>query len=80
MNRCSRITEQQILALHFLGYSRDSIAVMVGVSPATVSEVIVILPESLTSFRELSVELKKQNLSVFEAKKAAERARVHPHI
>lgn len=69
MNRSSRVTERKILDLHFQGYPRDEIAEMVGVAPITVSDAITLLPQSLKDLRELPVELKKQGLSVFEAKK-----------
>jgi hypothetical protein len=77
MNRSSRLNERKILDLHYQGYSRLATAEMIGVAPSTVSEVITLLPESLTYLRELSVELRKHNLSVFEAKKGTElRARL----
>lgn len=72
MHRTSREIERKIIDLHFQGYSRDVIAAMVGVPPSTVSEVLKLLPERLTDLRELSVELKKHNLSVFDAKKGTE--------
>lgn len=72
MNRSSRVNERKILTLYFQGHARDAIGRMVGVAPSTVSEVISILPENLTGLRELSVELKKQDLSVLESARGAE--------
>jgi hypothetical protein len=78
MNRTSRVTERKILALYFEDHSRDETAEMVGVPPSTVSEVISILPENIHYLRELPVEVKQQDLSVFDAKKGTElRARLN---
>lgn len=72
MNRTNRETERRIIDLYFKGYSTDMIAAMTGAPPSTVTEVLKILPEELTYLRELSVDLKKHDLSVFDAKKGTE--------
>src|SRR5512136_1585491 len=77
MYRLSRIDMKKILDLCFQGYAHEEIARMTGIPRSTISEFIEILPDCLIPNRELAVELRKQNVSVFEAKKGAElRARL----
>jgi predicted transcriptional regulator len=67
MNRTSRALEKKAVDLHFKGVSRDAIANLLGIPPATVSDILGVLPESLSGLRALSVELKKKEMSVGDA-------------
>ena len=53
--------EKRVIALHFDGVSRDSIAARLGISPSTVSEILSILPSIFEPLRDLSVDLRKNN-------------------
>ena len=70
MNRVSRDMEKRVLELYFSGIQRDSIAKTVGDSTGNVSEIVGILPANLKPLRDLSVTLRKNNLTVPETRQA----------
>jgi chromosome segregation ATPase len=53
--------------MHFSGFPRDTIARQLGISPATVSDILSILPPSLAPLRDLSKELRKNNMIARDA-------------
>ena len=53
--------------MHFYGIQRDNIASQLGKSPATVSEIISILPPILSPLRDLSKELRKNDMVARDA-------------
>ena len=67
MNRVSRDIEKHVFEMHFDGIPRDTIARQLGISPATVSEIISTLPPSLSPLRDLSKELRKNNMIARDA-------------
>jgi hypothetical protein len=67
LNRVSRDIERRVFDLHFRGVPRDAIAHQLGISPATVSEILSVLPSQLDALRVLSVELRKNNMIPAEA-------------
>jgi predicted nucleic acid-binding Zn-ribbon protein len=67
MNRTSRADEKRVMELHFKAVSRDSIASQLGIPPATVSDILSVLPQNLGPLRALSIELRKKGMSVADA-------------
>lgn len=77
MRRISLQTRRKIVELWFKGYSRDKIVKKVVVSGETVSREVGLLPEFLRELRKLSVELKKYNLTLVDAR---EGTRLHSEL
>jgi chromosome segregation ATPase len=67
LNRVSRDVEKRVLEMHFNGIPRDTTARKLGISSATVSEILSILPPILKPTRDCSVELRKNNLIARDA-------------
>jgi hypothetical protein len=67
LNRVSRDIEKRVFEMHFNGIPRDNIARELGLSSATVSAILSILPPNLNNLRELSVELRKSNMIARDA-------------
>jgi chromosome segregation ATPase len=56
--------ERRVLDMHFKGVPRDTIADELGISSGTVSEILSMLPITLEPLRNLSVEMRKNNMIV----------------
>jgi hypothetical protein len=70
LNRVPRDLEKRVLQKHFEGIPKDGIAHEISISGGAVSEILSILPTSLSSLRELSVALRRNNLIIQDALQA----------
>lgn len=68
MNRISPYVERQVIASWLKGVPRDRIAQQLEISGSTVSEVVNRFPEEVMDLRALSVDLRRLNLSVSDAR------------
>jgi hypothetical protein len=67
LNRSSRDVEKRVIEMHFDGVPRDTIAHQLGVPPATVTEILTVLPPGLKPLRDLSKDLRKNNMIAHDA-------------
>jgi chromosome segregation ATPase len=70
LNRLSREYDKRVLEMHFNGVPRDTIAHELKISAGKVSETKSLLPSSLEPLRQLSIELRRNNLILPDALQA----------